>query len=213
MTTERHTARRSRARRGEGDLLRDDILTATERLLFEAGDPEAVSIRGVATAVGVTPPAIYLHFADKTELIYQVCERQWDKLDGDLRDAVGEIDDVMVWLETIGRAYISWGLSQPEAYRVLFMSRARDVPADVDKADVIMSGVFGDLVAAVTRAVEAGRMTGDPTMIAFQAWVCVHGLTSLLISSPEMPWPDRDELIDATIATAFRAGGAPAQPG
>ena len=29
-----------------------------------------MSIRAVADAVGVTPPSIYLHFADKTELIF-----------------------------------------------------------------------------------------------------------------------------------------------
>ena len=208
MTTGQGATRRSRARRGEGDLLRDEILAATERLLFDAGDPEAVSIRAVARAVGVTPPAIYLHFADKTELIYQVCENHWDRLNAELRAAVGDVDDVMVWLETVGRAYIDWGLSHPEAYRILFMGRPQDVPPDVDKAEVIMSGIFGDLVAAVTRAVETRRMTGDPIMIAFQAWMCVHGLTSLLISSPEMPWPDRDELIAATIDTAFRAGNA-----
>ena len=127
MTTGQGVARRSRARRGEGDLLRDEILAATERLLFDAGDPEAVSIRAVARAVGVTPPAIYLHFADKTELIHQVCENHWDRLNADLRAAVGDVDDVMVWLETVGRAYIDWGLTHPEAYRILFMGRPQDV--------------------------------------------------------------------------------------
>lgn len=209
MTVEGHRiTRRSRARRGEGDHLRDEILAATERLLFDAGDAEAVSIRAVAGAVGVTPPAIYMHFADKTDLIYQVCQRHWEQLDADLRATVADVDDPLVWLETIGRAYIAWGLAHPEAYRVMFMSRPQDIPEHVDKAEVIMSGVFGDLVAAVTQAVETGAMGGDPVMIAFQAWICVHGLTSLLISSPEMPWPDRDRLIDATIVTGLRAGGA-----
>jgi hypothetical protein len=90
----------------------------------------------------------------------------------------------------------------------MLMSRPQDVPDHVDKAEVIMSGVFGDLVAAVSRAVETGAMRGDPVMIAFQAWICVHGLTSLLICTPEMPWPDCDQLIDATVQTAFRAGDA-----
>lgn len=202
------TARRSRARRGEGELLRDEILAATERLLFEAGDAEAVSIRGVARAVGVTPPAIYLHFTDKTDLIYQVCQVHWDRLTDDLRTAVADIDDPMTWLDTIGRAYIAWGLAQPQAYRIMFMSRPQDVPDDVDKAEVITSGIFGDLLAVVTRAVEAGVMSGDPAMLSFQAWICVHGLVSLLISTPEMPWPDRDDLIASTIETVFRTGGA-----
>ncbi|CAN5916748.1 TetR/AcrR family transcriptional regulator [soil metagenome] len=201
------TARRSRARRGEGDLLRDEILAATDHLLLDAGDPEAVSIRAVARAVGVTPPAIYLHFADKTDLIYQVCQDHWDRLTEDLRTAVTDIDDPLTWLDTAGRAYIAWGLAQPQAYRVMFMGRPQDVPDDVDKAEVITAGIFGDLLAVVVRAVETGTMSGDPVMLAFQAWICVHGLVSLLVSTPEMPWPDHDRLITATIETVLRAGG------
>lgn len=209
MTTaeESTAARRSRARRGDGELLREEILAATERLLFEAGDPEAVSIRGVARAVGVTPPAIYLHFADKSDLIYQVCQVHWDRLTENLRTAVADIDDPATWLDTIGRAYIAWGLAQPQAYRIMFMSRPQDVPDGVDKAEVITSGIFGDLLAVVTRSVETGAMSGDPVMIAFQAWICAHGLVSLLISTPEMPWPEREHLIAATIETVLRAGG------
>jgi len=65
--------RRRRAPRGQGRKLREEILAAAERLLRETGDQEAVSIRAVADAVGVTPPSIYLHFADKTDLIFAIC--------------------------------------------------------------------------------------------------------------------------------------------
>jgi hypothetical protein len=34
---------RARARRGEGDKLRDDLLDATERLMLESGDVDLVS--------------------------------------------------------------------------------------------------------------------------------------------------------------------------
>jgi AcrR family transcriptional regulator len=63
-------ASRRRARKGEGELLREEILDAAEALLIEKGHPDAVSIRAVAARVGVSPPAIYLHFADKDELFY-----------------------------------------------------------------------------------------------------------------------------------------------
>ena len=77
MTVTRTSAvkRRSRSRRGEGETLRADLLTATERLMIEAGSADAVSIRAIADAVGVTPPSIYLHFPDKDSLILAVCER------------------------------------------------------------------------------------------------------------------------------------------
>src|SRR3982074_437672 len=65
---------RRRARRGEGDRLREDILQATIGLLAETGDLDAVSIRAVAKRGGVTPPSIYLHFPDKQSLLDSACE-------------------------------------------------------------------------------------------------------------------------------------------
>jgi AcrR family transcriptional regulator len=72
MTAEAASAanRRPRLPRGEGRRLRGEIMAAAERLLIDTGSQEAVSIRAVADAVGVTPPSIYRHFADKSELIF-----------------------------------------------------------------------------------------------------------------------------------------------
>ena len=77
----RPPSRRRRARRGQGERLREEILAAAERLLIRTGDMEQVSIRAVADEVGVTPPSIYLHFADKLELIFAVCERHFASFD------------------------------------------------------------------------------------------------------------------------------------
>ncbi len=77
--------RRRRAPRGSGDQLRDEILDATTDLLLETGDAKAVSIRSVAQRVGVTPPSIYLHFADKDALLDAVCARYFEKLDEEMQ--------------------------------------------------------------------------------------------------------------------------------
>ena len=76
-----NVAPRSPQIRGEGETLRADLLTATERLMIEAGSADAVSIRAIADAVGVTPPSIYLHFPDKDSLILAVCERHFEAFD------------------------------------------------------------------------------------------------------------------------------------
>jgi AcrR family transcriptional regulator len=78
MTTRSSVVRaRPRSRRGEGETLREDLLDATELLMIETGSADAVSIRAIADAVGVTPPSIYLHFPDKESLILAVCERHF----------------------------------------------------------------------------------------------------------------------------------------
>ena len=78
--------RRSRSRRGEGEHLRDEILAAAERILIETNDQSALSIRAIAAAVGVTPPSIYLHFADRNDLVFAVCERHAEQLDRAMAD-------------------------------------------------------------------------------------------------------------------------------
>src|SRR4051794_538206 len=86
-------AARSRARRGEGQRLRDEILVAATQVLADTGSEQAMSIRAVADAAGVTPPSIYMHFADKTDLVYAVCERHFAELDAHVEAALVGITD------------------------------------------------------------------------------------------------------------------------
>jgi AcrR family transcriptional regulator len=190
--------RRHRARRGEGPLLREEILAAATRLLLETGDEEAVSIRAIAQAVGVTPPSIYLHFADKTELIYAVCEELFRKLDDEMAAASAGVDDPLEALRRRGRAYVRFGLENAEAYRVLFMHHQDEVPESVDQKQLGASPTFLHVVEAVQRCLDAGLLEpGDPMQISIGLWVLVHGLTSLLISLPDFPWPESPErLVD-----------------
>ena len=69
---------RPRSPRGHGDQLRDEILQAADELLGETASEEAVSIRAVADAVGVTPPSIYRHFPDKASLFLAAAMAQHD---------------------------------------------------------------------------------------------------------------------------------------
>jgi AcrR family transcriptional regulator len=111
---------------------RDEILAAGTRLLLETGDEEAVSIRAIAQAVGVTPPSIYLHFADKTELIYAICGELFRTLDHEMAAAAAGVDDPLEELRRRGRAYVRFGLENAEAYRVLFMHHKDEIPETVD---------------------------------------------------------------------------------
>jgi len=199
-------ARRPRARRGEGDLLRNEILDAAGRLLAEKGDEDAVSIRMIADAVGVTPPSIYLHFPDKDTLIEAVCEQRFGEFDEALEKAAASAPDPVAALRARGRAYVEFGLAHPEHYRVLFMTRherAMDL-TDLTSADGATAGAraFGHLVEAVVRAVEAGAIvTADPLATAIVLWSGCHGLVSLLVSEPGFPWPPVDSLVEAVLTT------------
>jgi AcrR family transcriptional regulator len=187
---------RARARRGEGELLRAEILAAAERLLIQTGDEGAVSIRAIADAAGVTPPSIYLHFADKTELLAAVCEVRFADFDRYLEEAAAAVDDPLGALWARGRAYVRFGLDNPEHYRILFMTRpvADAAPRELDKLPGLTA--FGHLVEDVARCIDSGALApGDPFLVATGLWSAVHGITSLLIARPDFPWPDVDVLL------------------
>jgi AcrR family transcriptional regulator len=193
--------RRVRARRGEGERLREEILEAASRLLVETGDEDAVSIRAVADAVGVTPPSIYLHFGDKNDLMFAICERYMDELDRVTGEAAAGSDDTVESIMLRGRAYIRFGLENPEPYRMIFMRKPTDTPLPWQYEKILTSSAFGHLVQDVTSAIEAGRMEGDPMLVSISLWSAVHGLTSLLISKPGFPWPDLEPMVDQLIRT------------
>jgi AcrR family transcriptional regulator len=198
VTTETRTSsrRRPRARRGQGERLREEILDAAERLLIETGDRDAVSIRAVAEAVGVTPPSIYLHFADKSELLFAVCEKHFEILDEHLEDAAASTDDPLESLRLRGQAYVRFGLEHPEHYRILFMGKPDETPDSFGDERLRQSASFDHLVGGVQRCLDAGLLTGDPLLIALGLWAVVHGITSLVIAKPDFPWPPVEQLVD-----------------
>lgn len=209
------TGTRRRARKGEGERLREEILEATERLLVETGSEDAVSIRAVATATGVTAPSIYRHFQDKTHLIFEVCALHFAALDDAIEDAVRGIDDPLAAMHARGRAYVRFGVEHPEHYRIMFMGPAYATPDQWD--DLLGTGAFANLVDGIEALIRAGWMKpgSDAVNTALHVWANIHGLTSLLVARPAMPWPDLDAFIDEHLGLCLRphlvteAAGAP----
>ena len=113
--------RRRRSPRGSGEQLRDEILDATTELLLETGHAKAVSIRSVAERVGVTPPSIYLHFADKDALLDAVCARYFEKLDEEMQRAAAGQPTAIEVLRAQGLAYVRFAIATPELYRIATM--------------------------------------------------------------------------------------------
>jgi AcrR family transcriptional regulator len=195
---------RARARRGDGNLLREEILAAAGHLLAEIGDEDLVSIRGVCAAVGVTAPSIYMHFADKDALIYAVCTGAFAAFDAALEACDEQTDDPLVALHLRSHAYVRFGLENPEQYRILFMSKRSRTQEHTKELGVGLE-VFGHLVGAVRRVIHSGAFQPvDPVLAATGLWTAMHGMTSLLISMPAFPWPDVETLVDHVCAAQLR---------
>jgi AcrR family transcriptional regulator len=191
--------RRTRSPRGQGEQLREEILTAAERLLIATNDESALSIRAIANAVGVTPPSIYLHFADRNDLVFAVCERQAEEVDRVMEQAAREGSDPWDRIRRRGLAYLRWGLANPEHYRILMMSRPDDTPeryVDQRLADATgLEAVAADIVLAAGDGLIAP--VADPMREAELFWIIIHGMVSMLVAKPEFSFGDPDDLFDA----------------
>ncbi|ORB87326.1 TetR family transcriptional regulator [Mycobacterium kansasii] len=192
---------RSRAPRGSGDRLRQEILDAATELLLETGQVRAVSIRSVAQRVGVTPPSLYLHFADKDALLDAVCARYLARLDGEMeRAATGQSSTVDV-LRAQGLAYVRFALQTPELYRLATMAEWRS-GSDVDLA--LDSSAFQHMRASVRALMDEGvYRVDDPTMIALELWAAVHGVAALLITKPHLPFDDAEAFADRVLSAVL----------
>lgn len=175
--------------------MREEILDATERLLLTTGSADALSIRAVCDAAGVTPPSIYRHFRDKEALIAEVCARRLAAFNETLLAAVEGVDDPVDALVVRGRAYIEFGLANPEPYRILFMTRLDTIPVMEQTAWLEGSDAFADAVENVQACIDAGRLRPEHTdafQVAAGLWARVHGLTSLAISKPHLGLGEKD---------------------
>lgn len=150
-------------------------------------------MRAVADAVGVSAPSIYLHFADKDELMLAVCESQFALFDEYVQAAAGGIADPVERVVARGRAYVRFGVEHPAHYRVLFMAETTAPPTP----DFLARSGFARLLDDVTECIAAGRFPpADPLLLATGLWTVVHGATSLAIARPGFPYVGSDELLD-----------------
>ncbi len=194
---------RQRARRGEGERLRGEILVAAEELLLETADESAVSIRAIADRVGVTPPSIYRHFADKDTLLFHVINKVFGDLDAHLEQAAAGAPDPIEEVRRKGMAYVEYGLEHPEHYRLLFMCKnERKEEMDLDGPALAGSTAFNHLMDTAERVLALGRPGTaqiDPYVFTCAIWAGVHGITSLRISMPLFPWPSVDKQVDLLV--------------
>ncbi len=181
-----------RSPRGQGHLLQVEILETTAAMMSTVDDAEALSVRAIADAVGKTVPALYQHFADKAELLTAAAEYALNTMGTVVSEQVATETDIDRRLRTRAHAFVDFATEHPTPYRHLFMSPPGRT-GQRDTIDLMMATVgFEGLVQDLIAAKDAGLMdqAHDPQVVAMILWTAVHGVASLLISHPDLNWPD-----------------------
>jgi AcrR family transcriptional regulator len=173
-----------------------------------ANTADDVSIRAVATAVGVSAPSIYLHFADKQELVSAVVVDVFEALDRDMVAAGAEAATPIERLLAYGLAYVRFGLDHPEHYRIATMDPCPRPDVDTMLAD----GAFVHFRSAVEACMESGDLTqGDSLSVTIELWSAAHGIAALLIAKPELPVDDPIAIAERVLLAAAVGHAPPAR--
>jgi len=192
--------RRTRAKRGSGDLLRNEIVDAAKRLLAEADRADDVPMRAVADAVGVTTPSIYLHFADKQALLGAVVADVFRELDDAMVEAAAEETTPLGRLRAYGLAYVRFALQHREHYRLAMLDPCPKPNVEVD--EVLHSAAFAHMHSTVEECIDTGIFQGEPLDITFEMWAAAHGVAALMIAKPYLPFGAAEDFADRALCAA-----------
>ena len=199
--------------------LRQEILDAARDILLSEGSSQ-LSMRRIAERIEYTPTTIYLYFKDKADLLFHLCEEVYGKI-ADVMEAAGAGEkDSIACLSAMMRAYVEFGLAQPDRYRIAFMT---DITPSVNPANFLKAGTMGltayELVRQrVKKLTEKGAGKAKEVEAVTQTiWAMAHGIVSLVIAHRDFPWAEQNLLVETgvdliTRALHARSGGSPAGP-
>ncbi|WP_033288187.1 TetR/AcrR family transcriptional regulator [Amycolatopsis jejuensis] len=158
-------------------------MSARQRLISTAADlltgsgVEAVTLRGIAKAAGVSHGAPLRHFSGRAELLSavatlgftQLLERGAQLPDGTPRERV----------TAACHAYVDFAMKNPAMFELMFR---RDL-IDPDEPGLVAASsavfdTFAELVR-LDRANDRLRPGTDPRLVAASLWAALHGLAQL----------------------------------
>lgn len=197
------TSRSNRKAKGDGHERRAEILTAAERIFVESGY-DGATIRKIADEVGLSSTALYMHFADKSEILNEICRNTFERLAERNLSILADTEPSLARLRRIAESYVAFGLEHPNAYRLAYLTPTAETRHGAETIAQKAGGeLFEAVVSVVEDAVEQGVLRGDARIQAQVIWACVHGLVSLLITKPYFDWADREVLIRTQLDVLF----------
>lgn len=166
----------------------------------------ALSMRKLADRIEYSAASIYLYFESREQIAQELSEVAFGKLLRALVDAAAATDAVQA-LEATGLAYVTYGLENPQLYRLIFMSDADYMTAAFRNQSEPNVGMraYGTLLDLAKRLQSAGILTRPPMVeVAELIWMTLHGIVSLQITCVGMKLASPERL--ARLATRTLAG-------
>jgi AcrR family transcriptional regulator len=192
----------------ELDTTRRRILVETAAIIAAEGYA-ALSMRRIASAIGLTAGALYRYFPTKQHVLMALWSEAIGELDA--RTAAIDVDgprhgDVIA---AILEAYTAFALADTARFRVMFLEN------DLGSFDTFANqqeffASYGRLRARVERAIRAGELqVMSPDAATHLLWGSVHGIIVLSLTVNQIDFGDPLRLAAAAADTMLRGLSVP----
>ncbi|MEV6065570.1 TetR/AcrR family transcriptional regulator [Nocardia sp. NPDC052001] len=181
----------SPVRRLKGPERRVLVLDAA-RNLFAANGYDAVSMRDIATAAGITRPVLYDHFPSKKDLVLDLLTTETEALLARITAEVAAAPESR--LPRALRAYFTFMLDRPLATR-LILSPTKD--PDISEVVAQLSSLSHRGILALLPPPNPRASPHTPEIAATILVSSVVAVANWWLTHPEVPV---DELVDTTLA-------------
>jgi len=194
------------------------LVLKTALSLFLRFGYHEVTMRKIAEEIGYTPGTIYLYFKNKAEILYELHNEGFKRLQERRAKTLAACGDHATAIERLaaaGKNYIAFALENPELYELMFFMREpRDYMeayrkrADKGEGQPIDYALqtYENLKQSIRECMDEGFLYDvDPDLAAFFHWSLGHGVVSLAIRHRiPLPHEPTRELAFAAIDLARR---------
>lgn len=189
--------------------LRQALVDAAIGLIEEKG-PQGWTLSEAAKSAGVTPAAVYRHFAGREDLIAEIARQGYEVFADLMEYAHGQgKGSALAAFESTGRAYLAFARKYPGHYQAMFesgLNLARD--PELSRVAARAQGVLERAAADLSQHIPAEKRP-PPQMFAAHVWAMSHGVVELFArGSPgtRAPFPPED-LLETGIGIYLRGLG------
>ena len=184
------------------------LLEARARILAEAAriisaeGYGALSMRKLASAVGLTAGALYRYFPTKQDVLRTYCTEALDGLTHRVERILGETADLPAALERALLAYGDFALDDVDRFRILFLD-LEITTFELDEQTALSA--YRLLLEAVRRAVAAGLLRPLPVADITRILIAsAHGVCVLAVTVREIDFSDARLLVAESVRNALR---------
>lgn len=176
------------------EAFRDRLCDVAERLFARHG-PDAVTVRQLASELGVSPMTPYRYFTDKDAMLAAVRARAFDRFAAAMEEAhTCSVADG----SSADSAYLDFALGNPAAYKLMFdvnqptFAAHPDLTRAMQRARSTMS--LGVTDSGLRRGSEA-----DVELLSHVIWAAMHGPIMLELAGMLRPTMDSRAILRETM--------------